>query len=96
MTAPSGVTDPTPGNNSATDTDYAKQHGGFEYYEDGRQCNLHAGSRVTYTVVVSNTGPSDAVGATVADNAPAGRRSRAGVRICWRCDGHGEWQQRHQ
>ena len=38
------------------------KHGRHRHYEDGRQHDVHAGVGVTYTVVVSNAGLSDAVG----------------------------------
>jgi uncharacterized repeat protein (TIGR01451 family) len=72
ITAPAGATDPTPGNNSATDTDaqgapvtelaVAKTDGVTTYTPGGT---------VTYSISVVNGGPSNAIGATVADALPA-------------------------
>ncbi len=69
---PSGTTDPTPGNNSATDTDTPNPQADLSITKTDGNATYTPGVGVTYTVVVSNAGPSNAVGATVVDNAPAG------------------------
>lgn len=70
-TLPSGVTDPNPGNNSATDTDTITPVANLAITNTDGVTAVGAGSTVTYTVVVSNTGPSAANGATVTDTLPA-------------------------
>jgi uncharacterized repeat protein (TIGR01451 family) len=72
VAAPSGVTDPTPGNNSATDTDpinlvadpsITKTHVG----------NFTRGTTGSYTITVSNSGTGATSGTvTVTDTLPAG------------------------
>ena len=65
VTPPAGWTDPTPGNNSATDTDTLTPTGDLSITKTDGVSGYTAGGSVTYTIVVSNAGPSDAVGATV-------------------------------
>jgi hypothetical protein len=64
----SGVTDPTPGNNSATDTDTLNPSADVAITKtDGATVEI-PGSPVTYTIVASNpSGPSAAPSVTVAD-----------------------------
>jgi uncharacterized repeat protein (TIGR01451 family) len=80
VTAPSGVTDPTPGNDSATDSDTltpqadlaavkTDDHGGNSTTSTAG--SVVPGSTLTYTVTFSNSGPSDAVGASVTDSFPS-------------------------
>ncbi|WP_421797554.1 beta strand repeat-containing protein [Haliscomenobacter sp.] len=72
VSVPSGTTDPTPGNNSATDTDTATPSADLVITKTDGSATYTPGVGVTYTVVASNAGPSNVVGATVADNAPTG------------------------
>src|SRR5262245_40063797 len=68
---PGGVTDPTPGNNSATDTDTLAPQADLAITKtDGVTVAVPGGS-VTYTITASNAGPSDVIGAPVIDNFPA-------------------------
>ena len=71
VSVPAGYTDPNPGNNSATDINsyepsadlrVTKGDGGLTVYE--------AGGTIVYTVIASNNGPDDVVGAIVGDNLP--------------------------
>ncbi len=71
VTAPGGVTDPTPGNNSATDTDTLTPPADLGITKTDGQTTAVPGTPVTYTIVVSNAGPSAAIGATVVDAVPA-------------------------
>src|SRR6185369_13732828 len=83
VAAPGGVTDPTPGNNSATDTDTLAASADLAITKtDGVTTAIPTGS-VTYTIVASNSGPSDATGATVADTFPAS------LTCTWTCVGAG-------
>ena len=72
IAAPAGVTDPTPGNNSATDTD---TQGGtvadLSITKDDGTTFYRPGQTLTYTIVVGNGGPSAVTGATVTDTFPA-------------------------
>jgi uncharacterized repeat protein (TIGR01451 family) len=83
VTAPAGVTDPTPGNNSATDTDTLSPQADLSITKtDGVTIAVPGGS-VTYTITASNAGPSNAFGATVADTFPAS------LTPTWTCVGAG-------
>ncbi len=83
VTAPAGVTDPTPGNNSATDVDALGASADLSITKTDGVTTATPGGSVTYTVTASNAGPSDAAGATVVDSFPA-------VLTCtWTCVGAG-------
>ena len=70
ITAPAGVTEINPGNNSATDTDSIGQ-ADLSITKTDNQDTAVAGGSITYTIVVHNNGPNDATGATVVDNVSA-------------------------
>jgi uncharacterized repeat protein (TIGR01451 family) len=72
VAVPPGTTDPTPGNNSATDTDTPNPQADLSITKTDGSPTYTAGVGVVYTVVVSNAGPSNVTGATVVDNTPAG------------------------
>jgi uncharacterized repeat protein (TIGR01451 family) len=83
VTAPAGVTDPTPGNNSATDTDTLQASADLSITKTDGVTSATAGGSVTYTITASNAGPSAATGSTVSDTFPA-------VQTCtWTCAGAG-------
>ncbi len=71
VAAPAGVTDPTPANNSATDTDTLAPQADLSITKTNGVTQVNAGGAVTYTITASNAGPSDATGVTVADTFPA-------------------------
>jgi uncharacterized repeat protein (TIGR01451 family) len=71
VAAPGGVTDPTPGNNSATDTDTLTPQSDLAITKTDGVTSKVPGTTTTYTIVVSNNGPSSVTGATVADTFPA-------------------------
>jgi len=71
IAAPVGVTDPTPGNNSATDTDIVNLVADLSITKTDGVTSVVAGDSTTYTIVVSNNGPSSVTGATVTDTLPA-------------------------
>jgi uncharacterized repeat protein (TIGR01451 family) len=71
VTVPAGVTDPTPGNNSANDTDTLGASADLSITKTDGTTTYTPGTTTTYTVVVTNNGPSTATGATVADTLPA-------------------------
>ncbi len=83
MTAPAGVTDPTPGNNSATDTDTLAASADLAITKTDGVTTATPGGSVTYTITASNAGPSNATGATVADTFPAS------LTCTWTCAGAG-------
>ncbi|MBK6798616.1 MAG: DUF11 domain-containing protein [Acidobacteria bacterium] len=66
-----GATDPTPGNNSASDTDTVTPVTDLAITKTDGAATYTAGNPITYTIVVSNSGPSNAIGASVADAIPA-------------------------
>ena len=70
-TVASATTDPSAGNNSATDTDTLTVQFDLAITKTDGQTSINAGSATTYTIAVANSGPSTATGATVADTFPA-------------------------
>ncbi len=79
-TVPPGVTDPVPGNNTATDTDTLDPVTDLSITKDDFSATATPGSPVAYTVVVSNAGPSDVAGAIVVDDLPASLNG-----VAWTC-----------
>ena len=71
VAAPSGVTDLTPSNNSATDTDTLAAQADLAISVTDGITTASPGGSTTYTITVSNAGPSNVTGATVADTFPA-------------------------
>lgn len=70
VTLPSGITDPNTSNNSGTDTDPIAIKADLKVtVTDGRTSAL-PGSSNTYTIVVTNVGPSKVIGAVVHDVFP--------------------------
>ena len=83
VAAPAGVTDPTPGNNSATDSDTLNASADLAITKTDGVTTATPGGSVTYTITASNAGPSNASGATVADTFPASET------CTWTCVGAG-------
>jgi uncharacterized repeat protein (TIGR01451 family) len=81
VTAPAGVTDPTPANNSATDVDGLGATADLAITKTDGVTSYTPGSSVTYTITASNAGPSNAPGSTVADTFPAS------LTCAWTCVG---------
>jgi len=71
VSAPGGVTDPNPGNNSATDSDTITRTADLSITKTDGVTNATPGGSVTYTITASNAGPSNITGATLADTLPA-------------------------
>ena len=67
VSAPAGVYDPDTINNSATDTDTAAPIADLQIAKTDNATNYVANSLKTYTITVTNAGPSDVTGATVTD-----------------------------
>jgi uncharacterized repeat protein (TIGR01451 family) len=68
VSVPGGYTDPSPGNNSATDTDAFALSADLRITKTDNATAYTAGSTVNYTIVVSNPGGPNAInGAVVTD-----------------------------
>jgi len=72
VTAPAGVSDPTGGNNSATDTDTLTPEADLSLVKSDGKDSVVPGTNTTYTISVTNNGPSTISGAQVSDVLPAG------------------------
>ncbi len=83
VAAPAGVTDPNPGNNSATDTDTLGAQADLAITKTDGVTTATPGGAVTYTITASNSGPSNTTGATVTDTFPAS------LTCTWTCVGAG-------
>ncbi len=82
--APSvSVTDPTPGNNSATDTDTLTPQANLSITNTDGVTTATPGGSVSYTITAANSGPSAAPGSTVTDTFPAS------LTCTWTCAGAG-------
>lgn len=71
IAAPAGVVDPTTANNSATDVDTLQARAVLAITKTDSAIIARPGGTVTYSIVASNAGPSDAAGVTVTDLFPA-------------------------
>jgi uncharacterized repeat protein (TIGR01451 family) len=83
-TVSSAISDPDPANNSATDTDTLTPQADLAITKTDGLTQATAGQATTYTIVVSNSGASDAPGSSVADTFPA-----ALTGVTWTCVGAG-------
>jgi len=77
------ATDPNAGNDSATDTDTLTPQADLAITKDDGVASVAPGGSLTYTIVASNPGPSNAPGVTVADTFPAT------LTCTWTCVGAG-------
>ena len=68
--AAAGVTDPVPGNNAATDTNPVGPQADLAISKSSTPKPYVPGAPLTYTVMVSNAGPSDVINARVQDALP--------------------------
>jgi uncharacterized repeat protein (TIGR01451 family) len=71
VTAGAGVTDPTAGNNSSTDTDTLAPSADVSVTKTDSPDPIIAGNNLTYTITVTNSGPSDAQSLSLSDSVPA-------------------------
>ena len=76
VTAPAGVNDPTPANNSASDTDSVGTTVDLSLTMTNGTNSVTAAGSTTYTIVVTNAGTSAAEGAVVAAAPRRGCRGR--------------------
>lgn len=74
-TVDSSTPDPTPGNGAGTSTTPVVRSADLQVTKSSDPSPIVAGSGVTYTITVTNNGPSSATGTTVADTLPAGLTS---------------------
>jgi uncharacterized repeat protein (TIGR01451 family) len=70
VTAPSGVRDTNLANNSATDTDTITVKADLKVTVTDGKSTAVAGQQDTYTIVVTNPGPSNVTGGVVSDSFP--------------------------
>jgi len=66
-TVTNSITETVPGNNSATDTDTPVLNVNLGITKDDGVGSYTPGTSTTYTIVVTNAGPADAIGITVID-----------------------------
>jgi len=71
VAAPAGVTDLDPSNNSATDLTELTPQVDLEVSKTDGLSSVMPGDPITYTITVTNSGPSSAPGATVSDTFPS-------------------------
>nr|WP_300142483.1 DUF11 domain-containing protein [Propionicimonas sp.] len=71
-TVASSTDDPDPDNNTSTTTFTAGNSADLAIAKTGAPASVTNGDEVTYTLLVTNHGPSDALGAEVADELPDG------------------------
>ena len=71
VTAPAGAVDPDTANNTATSSVTLTPSADLHIAKEG-PLNAVAGTNVVYTITVTNAGPSDATGVTLADPTPPG------------------------
>ncbi|HEY4575609.1 MAG TPA: DUF11 domain-containing protein, partial [Thermoanaerobaculia bacterium] len=71
VAAPGSVTDTNPANNSATDTDSLLVTSDLGITKTDGVTSVTAGGSTTFTITVSNAGPSNATNASVIDTPPA-------------------------
>lgn len=83
ITSPPGNDDPVGVNNSSTDVNGLNPIADLTITKTDGTSTFMPGGSTTYTIVASNAGPSDAPGATVVDNFPAG------LTCNWTCAGTG-------
>jgi uncharacterized repeat protein (TIGR01451 family) len=71
VTPPVDLTDPVPGNDAGTDSNPVGSQADLAIIKTSRPSPYVPGAPLTYTIVVSNGGPSGANGARVQDTLPA-------------------------
>ncbi|MCG8459578.1 MAG: DUF11 domain-containing protein, partial [Holophagales bacterium] len=84
-TVTASVTDPDPGNNSATDTDSLSGEADLAVRQLDSPDPVVLGSMLTYTIEVENLGPSAATSVMVLDTLPSGVVFSAAGGLGWSC-----------
>ena len=79
VSVPAGMTDTVPGNNAGSVTVTIGQAADLSLVKLAGNSTPSAGGTLTYSLVISNAGPSTAVGASFADSLPAGLGSITNV-----------------
>lgn len=79
-TVPAAVIDIDPANNLSSDVDLLTPRANLAIVKSNAVSELIPGTGVTYTLTVTNSGPSNAPAATVIDNLPSGLQSAT-----WTC-----------
>jgi uncharacterized repeat protein (TIGR01451 family) len=69
--APDGLTDSNPANNQATDSDAIARRADVRVTKTSSSASAPPGETVTYEIVVSNAGPSNATGVRLMDTPPS-------------------------
>ncbi len=72
LSLPAGVTDTNPSNNSANDVDRVQGQAAIAIAKTNNTTTLVAGGTTSYSITVTNNGPSDASNAVLRDPAAAG------------------------
>jgi uncharacterized repeat protein (TIGR01451 family) len=85
VTAPAGISDPTPGNNSATDTDTLTPSANLSVTVSDSPDPVAEDALLTYTVTAANAGPSDAATITATFALPAGSTFGTANGTGWTC-----------
>ena len=80
VAVPVGISDPAPANNTATDTDTPLFNVDLRITKTDGVATYTPGTSVTYSIIVTNTGPANATGATVADTFSA-----QATGVSWTC-----------
>ena len=80
VAAPAGTGETAPGNNSSTDTDTLTPQANLGISKTDSQATDVPGTSITYTISVTNIGPSNAPGSLVSDTFPAALSA-----ITWTC-----------
>ena len=88
-TVTSPTPDPDPTDNTSTVTTSVGPNADLSLVKTG-PATVTAGGSVTYSLVVANAGPSDAVGVSVTDTLPAGGHVRLRGRTGWTCVNAGD------
>jgi uncharacterized repeat protein (TIGR01451 family) len=84
---PAGVTDPTPANNTATDTTNITAVADLSLAKVLTSSALVSGANADYTLTVTNNGPSDSAGPiTITDTLPAGLTYVSAAGTGWTCN----------
>ncbi|MFM8930305.1 MAG: hypothetical protein ACKOS8_00320, partial [Gemmataceae bacterium] len=72
VAVPQGFTDPDPSNNTSTDTNTLIPTADLVIVKDDSATTAVPGNEITYTIAVTNNGPSTMTGASVEDTLPTG------------------------